>query len=364
MPGPQGEQGEQGIQGETGPQGPVGPQGPQGEQGIQGEDGFPGLPGPQGEQGEQGIQGETGPQGPVGPQGPQGEQGIQGEDGFPGLPGPQGPQGEQGVGILSSFISDNYILNFILSNGDTLVSGIINVVNGCTDINACNFDSSANTDDESCYYVGDMCDDESNSTSNDIINANCVCEGEQLPQVGDIYQGGIIAYIFDSSDQGTIGYVEGEVHGIIIAKEELLSGPGACYSCCNVSSTWWSVGGAQYNTDYIMENATCPYYPNGNGALDAAAQKCYNYEYDGYSDWLLPSYGDLQKIQPNKYIINNSINTSEGEDLINYFDYYWSSTISTSGDNPYCSYGITMYDGNIECLTNTSNHRVRAIRYF
>jgi hypothetical protein len=48
---------------------------------------------------------------------------------------------------------------------------------GCTDVNACNYLSEATTDDGSCFYVGDPCDDGDANTSDDVYNANCECEG-------------------------------------------------------------------------------------------------------------------------------------------------------------------------------------------
>jgi len=44
---------------------------------------------------------------------------------------------------------------------------------GCTDITACNFNASATFDDGSCYNTGDPCDDNNQTTTNDIwINCN------------------------------------------------------------------------------------------------------------------------------------------------------------------------------------------------
>jgi uncharacterized protein (TIGR02145 family) len=52
-------------------------------------------------------------------------------------------------------------------------------VGGCTDNQACNFDPIANSENGSCYYVGDACDDGSNATINDSWSTDCVCLGEQ-----------------------------------------------------------------------------------------------------------------------------------------------------------------------------------------
>ena len=52
------------------------------------------------------------------------------------------------------------------------------IVLGCLDSLACNYDMDANTDDGSCLVVGDSCDDGDKSTINDVIDANCECNGE------------------------------------------------------------------------------------------------------------------------------------------------------------------------------------------
>jgi len=61
---------------------------------------------------------------------------------------------------------------------------------GCTNPNACNFDATANTDDGSCISPGDTCDDGSPFTENDMIQADCSCQGEMVdgeivPTVGE-----------------------------------------------------------------------------------------------------------------------------------------------------------------------------------
>lgn len=53
----------------------------------------------------------------------------------------------------------------------------VDEVLGCTDNTACNYDAAANTDDNSCLFEGDACDDGNAGTENDMISSNCICEG-------------------------------------------------------------------------------------------------------------------------------------------------------------------------------------------
>jgi len=62
---------------------------------------------------------------------------------------------------------------------DCLCEGSIVVVpvDGCTNIEACNYDETATNDDGSCILVGDVCDDGNPDTEGDVITADCLCEG-------------------------------------------------------------------------------------------------------------------------------------------------------------------------------------------
>ena len=56
----------------------------------------------------------------------------------------------------------------------------VEIVPGCTDETACNYNPEANQNDMSCLLPGDACDDNEVSTGNDAYNDECECEGEPL----------------------------------------------------------------------------------------------------------------------------------------------------------------------------------------
>ena len=65
------------------------------------------------------------------------------------------------------------------------VEGCINVVIapdnemlGCTNSSACNFNPNATTDNGSCFFVGDPCNDGDPNTINDTVQSDCECAGE------------------------------------------------------------------------------------------------------------------------------------------------------------------------------------------
>jgi hypothetical protein len=67
---------------------------------------------------------------------------------------------------------------------DCLCMGEVVFVPGCTEPNACNYDMSATTDDGSCFFIGDACDDGLTETSGDMIDADCMCVGEVVMTMG------------------------------------------------------------------------------------------------------------------------------------------------------------------------------------
>ena len=61
------------------------------------------------------------------------------------------------------------------------------VVAGCTNVNACNYNSAATVDDNSCLYTGATCDDGNPNSTGDAIDASCNCVG-QVTQVNVTFQ--------------------------------------------------------------------------------------------------------------------------------------------------------------------------------
>jgi hypothetical protein len=74
-------------------------------------------------------------------------------------------------------------------------------------MDACNYDMSADTDDGSCYFVGDACDDGNANTSNDVYNANCQCEGvvsvEEISAFYSVYPNPTNGIITSAQQEGT-----------------------------------------------------------------------------------------------------------------------------------------------------------------
>ena len=121
----------------------------------------------------------------------------------------------------------------------------LEIVNGCTSVQACNYNVDANIDDASCFFTGDPCDDSNPDTENDVYNENCECEGSV--GIADIF---IISEItlFPNPTQEILNiqfsslqgkYTNLTIHdvtGRIVQQEKLLIGTGVNTSRINVSN--------------------------------------------------------------------------------------------------------------------------------
>jgi hypothetical protein len=167
--------------------------------------------------------------------------------------------------------------------------------------------------------------------------------------VGAAYQGGLIAYIYKSGDPP---YIPNEVHGIIVTPDYLppvvdngFSGYGTPWSNGNYAvtgATAKELGAGSSNTIKIV---------NKLGQGQYAAKLCYDLVLGGYSDWYLPSWNEIIKV--NSFFQNKST-------VIDYPS-YWSST-ELDANQAMIWWNAAFLDsyGRDKSYLN----QVRAIRYF
>lgn len=153
--------------------------------------------------------------------------------------------------------------------------------------------------------------------------------------VGNSYNGGVIAYVFQKGDPG---YVAGEIHGIIAAPVDQTS---AKWGCDNSSIRNTSTAIGTGNTNSINIATVC-------GSTNIAARICNDLILNGYYDWYLPSKDEL-----NKLILNRNLIGGFSVGL------YWSS--SESAINYAHAQGY--FEGSKIALKSDAN-RVRAVRSF
>ena len=169
------------------------------------------------------------------------------------------------------------------------------------------------------------------------------------PAVGDVYQGGVVFYIFVEADAG---YVAGETHGLIAAVADQSSGIQWRNGNTNqtTGATGTAVGTGSANTDAII-------LVQGPVATSYAAGLARAYAAGGYTDWFLPSKDELNLMYSN--IGQGSLlgNIGNFDD-----DYYWSST-----EHDYSNAWYMHFDAELAFMAFNVKYypaNVRAVRAF
>jgi hypothetical protein len=148
--------------------------------------------------------------------------------------------------------------------------------------------------------------------------------------IGMSYAGGII-FDLDSSGQ----------HGLVCAPSDQGAYPWGCYGT-DIPNTSTAMGTGATSTANIV--AGCPQRP-------IAASVCADLVLNGYSDWYLPSIGEVQLMYSRLHL--QGLGGFGG-------GWYWSSSQASP------NYALLMYfnDGDVYINYKNNNLQVRAVRAF
>ncbi len=117
------------------------------------------------------------------------------------------------------FLNGSYIIVPEISNAN---GNSVDAL-GCTNSSACNYNSSASQDDGSCYFIGGNCDDGISSTTADVYNSDCICEGS-IVETGTLHSCGAANVHNPYKSYGSMTDQQGNTYKtIIIGNQEWMA---------------------------------------------------------------------------------------------------------------------------------------------
>lgn len=108
--------------------------------------------------------------------------------------------------------------------------------------------------------------------------------GNGTLQLFQPYKGGYIGYLYSSGDPG---YNPNVQHGLIVAYDNLADAVWSVGTNTNIAGLGTGLGTGLANTDLIVTAV---------GAGTYAAKLCQDLSLNGYTDWFLPSFTELDKV--------------------------------------------------------------------
>jgi hypothetical protein len=142
---------------------------------------------------------------------------------------------------------------------------------------------------------------------------------DQVPTIGQYFQGGIVAYILVSGDPG---YDANTQHGLIAATSDQSTGiQWSNGSFTTTGATGPAIGTGLSNTNTIISS-------QGPTATSYAAGLARAYKGGGYTDWYLPSKNELAKLYAMKLLgfggFESSLywSSSEDDNLLAWLQYF------------------------------------------
>ena len=249
------------------------------------------------------------------------------------------------------------------------------IVSGCTNSTAFNYDPNANVDDGSCIAVALGCTDPTANNYNSSANTDDGSCTYPL-KIGDTYEGGIIFYFNNGTDEtggGLVAMDSDDPYALNVNEsvwsQQLPSGVNGC-----IGSPYWGfgtgnqIGDGYNNTNLIYYNFTTS--TTTGSCLCGIGLTYYNglafgYNgYNGYTDWFLPSELEMIELVNQIGPGQSSGTNSNGDSIINIANLntsptgpaaYWTSSENISAPQNYAYKVFAGPIGNTNVGTSVSS---------